>query len=389
MILGADMARASKKTGREGNAMKILVLGGAGDMARDALDELQKEGAVQAVTIADLNLERAKQEAGKRDTRFTACRLDADAHDQVVDLMRQHDVTLGFAGPFYYFERRLAEAALEAGKPYISIADDYEAYLDVLTLDEAARAQGVHILTGWGNSPGVTQALARKGYNSMDEPRRINIHWAAGSNEAAGPANLTHLFNIFHGTTLQTIRGREVKVPTGGGRKLVRFPFPMGDLPVYYTGHAESVSIPRNLKGLSEVTLHGGVQPSYIPLLIMALEKTGLFDTHARRKKAAEFFYKIESLFGAGGLDKSVGRVDIYGLDKGLTAHRTYTYIGHIGQITSIPCTVAALWELSGKFKKAPGGVYSPERLLEDPDPYLAEIMRRGVEIFFHEDGLD
>ncbi len=383
------MARGSRKAEPASGAMKVLVLGGAGDMARDALDELAREGAVQGVTIADINLEKAEQEASRRDSRFRACRLDAGEHSQVVDLMRGHAIALGFAGPFYYFERRLAEAALEAGIPYVSIADDYEAYLDVLTLDEKARSQGVHILTGWGNSPGITQALARKGYNSMDEPKRINVHWAAGSNEAAGPANLTHLFNIFHGTTLQTIRGREVEVQSGGGRKLVRFPFPMGDLPVYYTGHAESVSIPRNLKGLSEVTLHGGVQPAYIPLLIMALDKTGLFNTHARRKKAAEFFYKIESLFGAGGLDKSVGRVDVYGLNKGTTAHRTYTYIGHIGQITSIPCTVAALWELSGKFKKAPGGVYSPERLLEDPDPFLAEIMRRGVEIFFYEDGLN
>jgi saccharopine dehydrogenase-like NADP-dependent oxidoreductase len=358
-------------------------------MARDALDELQKEKSVTAVTVADLNLGKAEQETARRDERFFATRIDANEHGRVVDMMRQHDIVLGYAGPFYYFEKPMARAALEAGKPYVSIADDYEAYLDVITLDEEARQKGVHILSGWGNSPGITQALARKGYNSMEDPKRINVHWAAGSNEAAGPANLTHLFNIFHGTTLQTIRGQEVKVQTGGGRKVVRFPFPMGDLPVFYTGHAESVSIPRNLKGLTEVTLHGGIQPSYIPLLVMLLDKTGLFNTHERRKKAAEFFYKIESLFGAGGLDKSVGRVDVYGYHKGKTAHRTYTYIGHIGQITSIPCTVASLWELGGKFRDMPGGVYSPENLLIDPEPFLAEIMHRGVEIFFYEAGLD
>lgn len=369
--------------------MKVLVLGGAGDMARDALDLLQGEKSVKTVTIADLNADKAAKEAARRDDRFVTSRLDAEEHGQVVDLMRQHDISLGYAGPFYHFEKRLAAAALEAGKPYVSIADDYEAYLDVISLDEEARQKKIHILTGWGNSPGITQALARKGYNSMEEPRRINIHWAAGSNEAAGPANLAHLFNIFQGTTLQTIRGSEIRVPTGGGRKVVRFPFPMGDLPVYYTGHAESVSIPRTLSGLSEVTLHGGVQPSYIPLLIMLLARTGLFKTHERRKKAAEFFYSIESLFGSGGLDKSVGRVDVYGLHKGKTSHRTYTYLGHIGQITSIPCVAAALWELEGRFRDMPGGVYSPERLLVEPDPFLADIMRRGVEIFFHEDGLD
>ncbi|MBN2284430.1 MAG: saccharopine dehydrogenase NADP-binding domain-containing protein [Deltaproteobacteria bacterium] len=369
--------------------MNILVLGGAGDMARDALDELQKENTEPAVTIADLNLDKAGREAANRGPRFSAQGINVEDHGRLVELMKQHDITLGFAGPFYYYEKRIAQAALDAGRPYVSIADDYEAYLDVMSLDEAARLKGVRVLTGWGNSPGITQALARKGYDSMDTPRRINVHWAAGSNEAAGPANLTHLFNIFHGTTLQTIRGGEIRVPTGGGRKVVKFPFPMGELPVYYTGHAESVSIPRNLPGLSEVTLHGGVQPAYIPLLIMLIDKTGLFSTHARRKKAAEFFYRIESIFGTGGLDRSVGRVDVYGLHAGKTAHRTYTYIGHIAQITSIPCVVAALWELGGTFRDIPGGVYSAERLLADPAPFLAEIMKRGVEIFFHENGLE
>jgi saccharopine dehydrogenase-like NADP-dependent oxidoreductase len=369
--------------------MKIVVIGGCGDMALDALDELMNEKDVKLVTIADINLEKAQKEAAKRGEKFVAAKLDATNHSQVVEIMKQHDISMGFVGPFYYFEKPMVAAALEAGKPYVSICDDYEAYLDILPFEEEAKKKGIRILTGWGNSPGLTQVLARKGYNSMDNPKRINIHWAAGSNEAAGPANLTHLFNIFHGTTLQTIRGKEIEVPTGGGRKVVRFPFPMGDLPVYYTGHAESVSIPRNLKGLTEVTLHGGVQPSYIPLLIMAMDKTGLFSTHARRVAAAKFFYKIESIFGSGGLDKSVGRIDTYGTHKGKTAHRTYTYIGHIGIITSVPCTVGALWEVSGKFKSAPGGIYSTERLLEDPEPFLKEVMRRGLEIFYYEDGLD
>ena len=69
--------------------------------------------------------------------------------------------------------------------------------------------------------------------------------------------------------------------------------------------------------------------------------------------------------------------------------HRIYSYIGHIGIITAIPCVTAAMWELSGKFKKVPGGIYSAERLLEDPDPFLQEIMQRGVEIFFDGRGLN
>jgi saccharopine dehydrogenase-like NADP-dependent oxidoreductase len=200
-----------------------------------------------------------------------------------------------------------------------------------------------------------------------------------------GATNLMHLFHIFNGTTLQTFRGQEIAVPTGEGRKMVEFPYPMGWLPVYYTGHAESVSLPRNLPGLEEATLHGGVQPPYIPSLVKGLSKTGLFKTHERRKRAAGFFHRIENWFSAGGLDKSVGRVDVYGIHKKKAVYRYYTYIGHIAQITSVPAVQGLVWLLQGKFDNKPGGVYSAERLLDNPDPFLAELVERGLEIYYHE----
>jgi saccharopine dehydrogenase-like NADP-dependent oxidoreductase len=92
--------------------MKVLVLGGAGDMARDALDELRMEPAEPVVTVADINLDRATQEASMRGPRFSAQAVNVEDHDRLVGLMKEHDITLGFAGPFYHFEKRLARAAL-------------------------------------------------------------------------------------------------------------------------------------------------------------------------------------------------------------------------------------------------------------------------------------
>lgn len=368
--------------------MKALILGGAGDMAVEALREIKKEEVnFDSLTIVDLNVEKGERivdELGLGE-KSTVVGHDLMDREWLLGAMKEHDLVLGFAGPFYIFEKYVAEACIEAGKDYISIADDYDSYLAVWELEKDAKKAGVKILTGWGNSPGITQMLARKGYNSMEQARRINIHWAAGSNEDVGATNLMHLFHIFNGTTLQTLRGTEQEVPTGGGRKVVEFPYPMGQLPVYYTGHAESVSLPRNLEGLEEVTLHGGVQPPYIPKLVKALAATGLFKTHERRKKAANFFHKIEGLFASGGLDKSVGRVDVYGINEGNAVHRFYTYIGHIAMLTSLPVVQAALWIKEGAFSGKPGGVYSSERLLDDPDPFISELIERGLEIYFHE----
>jgi saccharopine dehydrogenase-like NADP-dependent oxidoreductase len=368
--------------------MKVLLLGGAGDMAVEALRELNRDAKkVKLVTIVDLNVPKAEATIEKLALAYPTQVVEHDIFDRdwLVQAAKDHDVVLGFAGPFYRTEKYAGEACIEAGTDYVSIADDYDAYLAVLELDEAAKKAGVKILTGFGNSPGVTQMLARKGYNTMDKCRRINVNWAAGSAEDVGATNLMHLFHIFNGTTLQTFRGKEVPVPTGEGRKMVEFPYPMGWLPVYYTGHAESVSLPRNLPGLEEATLHGGVQPPYILTLVKTMAKTGLFKTHDRRRKAANFFHKIEGWFAGGGLDKSVGRVDVYGSNEGRSVYCYYTYIGHIAVLTSVPTVQAAWWLTEDKFKDKPGGVYSAESILDNPDSFLAELIERGLEIYYYE----
>jgi len=371
------------------DAMKILFLGGAGDMAVPALNELARERAkdparVTAITIVDLNEAKAQASVAKAGLTEITKIVSHDIMDRdwIVAQAREHDVALGFAGPFYVMEKHLGSCCVEAGTPYVSIADDYDAYLSVIELEVEAQRRNVKLLTGWGNSPGITQMLARAGYNAIHRPRKINVNWTAGSNEAVGATNLMHLFHIFHGTTLQTFDGKEVAVPCGGGRKIVEFPAPIGKVPVYYTGHAESVSIPRNLSGLVEVTLHGGVKPPYIPKLVMALEKTGMFNTHSRRKRWAKIFHRIESLFSFGGPDKSVGRIEVSGEDlQGLEVKKCYTYVGHIAELTAFPAVQAALWLKAGKFDKLPGGVYSGERLLTVPEPFLEELVARGLDI--------
>ncbi len=361
--------------------MKILLLGGSADMAVPLLAKIAEDDSIKALTIADLNEQGAKK-AAALSPKFTAAYVNAKDHHIVVKLMKEHDFSICYIGPFYYFEKLMVKAALEAGRDYISICDDYDAYLEILEYEEEAREKGVKILTGFGNSPGLTQILAKKGYMSLSTPRRINVHWCAGSDEAVGPSNLAHLFHIFTGTTLQWIDGKEVRVKTGNGKKVVEFPEPIGKNPVFYTGHAESVSLPRNLPGLSEVTLHGGVKPPYIVILLKLLSSFRLTANHRRRQTAARLFHRIEGWFASSGNNKSVGRIDVSGLSaRGEPMQRTYSYVGHIAEITSFPCYVAAKWLGKGVWKDKPGGIYAAERIVDDPDNFLAELTSLGIEI--------
>lgn len=351
-------------------------------MARPLIRLLREDAEVKRVVLADINVEKARALAAENGNKFEAALCDARDEKAVTSLMRGNDVVFGYVGPFYVFERPMARCAIAAGTHYVSISDDYDAYLEVITLEEEARRAGVKILTGFGNSPGITQILSRKGYNDLPGVDRINVHWCAGSDEDVGPSNLTHLFHIFNGTTLQTIGGREVRVKTGAGKKLVEFPQPIGKNYVYYTGHAESVSLPRNLPGLVEATLHGGTKPHYIIKLLKLLRVLGLIRTHRRRAAMARFFHKIEGWFASKGIDKSVGRIDVFGRKDGRVLYKYFTYVGHIAEITSIPAYVAARWLAQRRFDGLPGGVYAAERLLEKPDAFIAEMKKLGVEIF-------
>jgi lysine 6-dehydrogenase len=366
--------------------MKVLFLGGAGDMAATMLDLMEKEAAVKSVVIADLDEAKAAEKAAAHGKKFSAVRADVTDAKAIIGLMKGNDVVISYVGPFYRFEAPVAEMAIDAGVDYISIADDYDAYLAIEKLDAKAKKKGVKLLSGFGNSPGLTQILAKKGYLTMDAPEGIAVNWGAGANEAVGPANLLHLFHLFTGKTLQWRDGHEQYVPCGKGRKVVDFPPPVGRLPIFYTGHAESVTLPRNLPGLKFVSVHGGAKPVFDIKIVRFLATLGLTKTHARRQRLFNIVKPILPLFQSKSApDKSVGYVEVWGKHKGKEKRVHYTYVGHIAHITSAPCLLAAVWLAKGAFKDLPGGVYAPERLINDPGAFLKELQKRGVEIEYFE----
>jgi len=366
-----------------GKKLRILVLGGCAAMARPALRELAKEKDVAEVVLADLNAEAAEALAREHGPQFSPRKLDASDHSSLVECLRGFDVAMGYVGPFYRFEKPIIEACIEAKTHYVSIADDFDSYLSIEPLFADAERAGITAISGLGNSPGLTNLLAKKGYQSMDAPERINVHWTGGSDEEVGPANLKHVMHIFEGETLQWLDGKEVRVKTGRGAKVVEFPEPIGVHTVFYTGHAESVSLPRNLPGLKEVTLHGGVKPTWAAIVARTFGDMGLTTTHKKRETISKLIAPVLNVFTMGGsANKSVFRIDVFGTHKGKPRHHFYTGVGHIAEITSMPCVEAALMVARGEMTKR--GVFAAEAAFE-PSDFLPRVAKRGVTLTYYE----
>jgi lysine 6-dehydrogenase len=213
---------------------------------------------------------------------------------------------------------------------------------------------------------------------AMSQPRRIHIAWFGGADDAGGYANYRHAVHIFCGKVPSFRGGREVLVRSGSGKEIVQFPPPCGRLAVYHTGHAEPVTIPKNIAGLETVTLKGGIWPAWLARAGILLERVGLIRGDRSQKFWADRFHSVLPRLPAGKCTVSGFRVDVYGEQDGGQAHRWYTCVGRMKNITSIPAALGAVVMAQGEI--AERGVFAPEAVI-DPGPFLAKLEPLGVKI--------
>jgi len=142
--------------------MKLLVMG-AGMMGAAAAYDMARAREVEAVTLADIDLQRAQAAADRmnqlsRTRKIRAVAADAAKLGVVGKLMRQHDGTLSCVP--YSFNPRLAKAALEAGCHFADLGGNHTVVRQELALARKAEKSNLAIAPDCGLSPGMASILA-------------------------------------------------------------------------------------------------------------------------------------------------------------------------------------------------------------------------------------
>lgn len=363
--------------------MKVLILGGTGDMGRRAAIDLAHAPDVTTLTITSRSLAKARLLAQAIGTKAQAAAIDANDHDALVRLMRAHSVVAGAVGPYYLYEVPLAQAAIDAGVSYTSLCDDYDAAHAVLGLEGAAKEAGVTVLTGAGWTPGITNILVRRGVEQLDHADEAHIAWAASASDSEGHAVLFHMLHILTGDVPTYANGQWTTVPAGSGRIPVDFGGDMGKVNVYHVGHPEPVTLPRYVPELGTVSLRGGLQEEYLNRLGRGIARLGLTRTHAQRSRLVGWLARATGLLkGVGATQRPISglHVEVRGEKEGRRVSITYQATGRMADLTALPLSVAALMLGRGQISQtgvfaieAPGG--------PDPQTFLSELAQRGIAI--------
>ena len=372
--------------------MRVLSLGGAGAVCRHATKDLAEFSDFDEIVIGDYNTAAAEALAAEiGDPRVKVLKVDAEDYDGLVRTFRDFDVILN--GLPWKYDMPVTRACIEAGVSGLDVSTEEDQW----DLDEAAREKGIVFIPGVGATPGITNAMARRGADLMDEVDEIQINFAAFRCPAPAPGLLITFLWEFHPQTEERTYYRDGEFHWVGpfeGLKKVTFPGPIGEQEVCYIPHPETRTMPKSL-GAKAVSVRGCFPPHAMRLAKAMLE-SGLYSeepltVHGVETTAFDTMYQLllalpeskETPLWAYGLVVEVfGRRD--GREVKVRLWNRHPPMEEWGgpaayyKNIAIPLSIGA--QMIGRGDVTVKGVVPPETAI-DPLVFFAELRKRGIEI--------
>jgi saccharopine dehydrogenase-like NADP-dependent oxidoreductase len=372
--------------------MKILTLGGAGAVCQHATRDLAEFSEYEEIVIGEKNVSAAQTLAGQiGDSRVRVLEVDADDYEGLIKVFTGFDLILNGL-PFKY-DVAVTKACIEAGVNGLDVSSAESQWAH----DGEAKDKEVIFIPGVGATPGITNVMARRAADYLDEVDEIQINFAAFRCPAPAPGLLHTFLWEFNPTTEERIFFRDGKFhPVGPfqGLKTVRFPGPIGEQETCYIPHPETETMPKSLNAKA-VSVHGCFPPHAMRLARAMLEsglyseKTVTVDGIESTPLAImyELLYQLPeckqtSLWAYGLLVEVFGRKSESQAKVTLwNRHPPQEQWGGMAAYyknIAIPLSIGAQMISRGDVQHR--GVVPPETAL-DPEIFFTELARRKIEI--------
>jgi saccharopine dehydrogenase-like NADP-dependent oxidoreductase len=382
-------------------SIKVLILGGVGAVGSEATIDFVETSDVDEIVIGDYNIDSARKLVSDlNDRRVSAVKVDVNDIDNLYALIKEFNYVIN-ALPFKY-DFLITKVAVETGVSGVDVATE----MDQFTLDEDARRRNVVFVPGMGATPGITNLMAKKGAEMIDEIDTIEIFWAAFRCTAPSPGLLYVTIWEFDPDLEERViyeNGEYIKVPPYSGVKKARFFELIGERETVFVPHSEVYTLPKYLDKPVKNVYVRGTWPDETMSLLKTLLHYNFYKGEAVRIdgvsiKPMDFIYKYllqspyakrTDIWGYGLL------VKVYGYKNGrrvvVTLRNRHpdpsvwggerAYFKNVG----IPLSIGMQLIIKGNVKDI--GVIPPEAAY-DPDEFFYELGRRGIDITWDVDYL-
>jgi len=376
--------------------LKILVLGGAGWIGSIITRALVDSPEVLEVVIGDLAADKAKQLIAQIGSeKLSVQPVDVTNRKKLANAMKGMDAVAN--ATWFEFCLKVTEASIDAGVNMVDLGGMYDLTLKQLELDGQAKDAGITNLIGCGETPGISNVLAKYGADKLDTVEEIHIRdgelgksplcWLQHSVRTSMD-ELTAEATIYE-------NGKYKKVPPRSGREVYEFPDPIGEQECYYVPFEEVITLPRFLgKPVKTVDMKVTISSELVQTFDR-LEDFGLTRREPIKVRGVEIspvdfiVASLTSIPMQESKDRSYSciLVDMIGTKDGdkvrlILSAMAEDYdewgVDGEGYKTATPAAIGAKMLARGDIKTK--GVMPPEACIE-PEPFLTRLADKGIAI--------
>lgn len=221
--------------------MKVLCLGGAGRICREAALDLVQFSDFEAITIGDRD-ETAGRDVAARlaDPRVGFLKIDVRDRAAAVGIMKGYDIVMD--GTAITLNGLSTACIAEAGCHGINL----NGFGDEYPCDAIFKRHGRTHVPGFGMTPGITDMMARYAIDRLDTVETVRISHGA-FRPIAFSASITETTSYEYDPSLPGRvvyeEGRFIQVPPFARPLDVALPDPYGTHPQYIIPHAETKTV--------------------------------------------------------------------------------------------------------------------------------------------------
>jgi len=320
----------------------VLVLGGYGNFGQPICRALAGDDTIRLI-IAGRDAARALAfcvSLGAANASGVA--LDAQAKDLNRRLVELNvDTVIHTAGPFQGQGYDVAAACISAGCNYIDLADARDFVCGIGALDQAARANGVLLVSGASSVPALAGAAVDAllpDFSTLHEIRQ----GISSSAKTPGLATMQAVFGYCGKPFHRLEDGAERTTYGWQDLKLHDYPAPVGRRLLASCDVPDLDLFPRRYPGVRTVTFHAGVGN---PIAHLATWLLSSFVRKGWMKSLlpwAPTLRRLNQLLEPFGSDNSAMHVELRGLDQqGAPLTRRWCLVASNNHGPQIPCGAA------------------------------------------------